>query len=217
MAGLRLDQRDAAIAKGAIAPGDPTKSSLIVRVFAAESDTRMPPDSAHKELTAAQKAILRRWVAEGAVYEPHWAYVVPTRPAVPKVRNTAWVRNPVDNFILARLESEKLTPSPQADKRTLLRRVSLDLTGLPPTPQEVRAFLADTWPDAYERVVDRLLASPAYGERMGGAVAGYGPLCGYGWFPRRPKYECLGVPGLCDRLFQRQQTIRPVYARTVSR
>ena len=166
MAGLRLDQRDAAIAKGAIVPGNPQKSKLLDRVFASDHEMRMPPTSAHKELKPEQKALLRRWVAEGAIYEPHWAYVVPTRPALPTVQHRAWVRNPVDAFILARLENEHIAPSPQADKRTLLRRVTLDLTGLPPTPEEIRAFLSDTRPDAYERVVDKLLASPAYGERM---------------------------------------------------
>jgi hypothetical protein len=166
-AGLRLDLRDAAVAKGALVPGRPEKSGLIRRINAAASTGLvMPPESAHKSLTAAQKALLTRWVAEGAPYEAHWAYLPPRRTAPPPVRNARWVRNPIDRFVLARLEAERVKPSPEADRRTLLRRVSLDLTGLPPAPDELRAFLADRRPDAYERAVDRLLASPRYGERM---------------------------------------------------
>jgi hypothetical protein len=165
-ADLRLDRRDGAVARRAIAPGKPEQSAIIARVFSTNPDLQMPPPSAHKALTPVQKATLRRWIAEGAEYEPHWAYVVPTRPILPTVKNETWVQNPVDAFVLARLEKEAIAPSPQADKRTLMRRVSLDLTGLPPTPEQVQAFVADTRPDAYERWVDRLLASPAYGERM---------------------------------------------------
>ena len=131
----------------------------------------MPPPFAHKVLTAAQKETIRRWVAEGAVYEGHWAYQPVKRPPVPVVTNSANaaeakapLRNPIDNFIQARLAREQLTPSPEADRRTLIRRVTLDLTGIPPTPQEAAAFIADASPDAYEKLVDRLLASPRYAE-----------------------------------------------------
>src|SRR5262249_31236373 len=110
--------------------------------------------------------VLQRWVDEGAVWGKHWAYETPQRPTPPAVKNAAWVRNPIDAFILARLEQEGLQPSPEASKEALIRRATLDLTGLPPTPQEVDAFLADTSPNAYEQVVDRLLKSPRYGERM---------------------------------------------------
>ncbi|MFO0908596.1 MAG: DUF1549 domain-containing protein [Isosphaeraceae bacterium] len=121
---------------------------------------------ANKTLSAAEKQLLKDWIAQGARYQTHWAFQAPTRPAQPRVSNESWVRSPIDRFILARLEAEKLAPTPEADRATLIRRVTLDLTGLPPTPEEVDAFLADPHPDAYERLVDRLLNSPRYGERM---------------------------------------------------
>jgi len=172
MAGMRLDRREEALkptATGAIpiVPGDPDKSAIVQRIFAPDPRT-MPPAFAHKVLTAAQKETIRRWVAEGAVYEGHWAYQPVTRPPVPAVANTANgnapIRNPIDNFIQARLAREQLTPAPEADRRTLIRRVTLDLTGIPPTPRESAAFIADSSPDAYEKLVDRLLASPRYAE-----------------------------------------------------
>jgi hypothetical protein len=136
-----------------------------MRIFATDPARRMPPKYAEKVLTDAQKETIRRWVAEGAVYEGHWAYQPVKRPPVPEVADAkAPLRNPIDNFIQARLAREQLPPSPEADRRTLLRRVTLDLTGIPPTPQEADAFLNDHWPDAYEKLVDRLLASPAYAE-----------------------------------------------------
>ena len=118
------------------------------------------------QLTAQQKDLLRAWVAQGAPWAKHWAFVAPVRPELPTVKEKAWVRNPIDAFVLSRLAAEGLHPSPQASKEKLIRRVTLDLTGLAPTPEEVDAFLADNSSDAYERVVDRLLASPHYGERM---------------------------------------------------
>ncbi len=159
MMGLRLDIRDEAlkITKSGvtpIVPGDPDHSAIIQRVFADDKKV-MPPASAHKELTAAQKATIRQWVAEGAKYEGHWAYQPVQRYPVPAGQN------PIDYFIRARLEKEGLKPSLEADPRTLIRRVTLDLTGLPPTPEEVAAFLKD---GNYERVVDRLMASPRYAE-----------------------------------------------------
>jgi len=164
--GLRLDIRDEALAKEAIVPGKPEESELIDRVTSDDEFERMPPKKSTKRLTNAQKELLRRWIAEGAEYQPHWAYVVPERPAVPTVKARDRVRNPVDAFVLKTLETKKLTPAPEADRRTLLRRLSLDLTGLPPTPSEVAAFLDDADPQAYERQVDRLLDSPHFGERM---------------------------------------------------
>jgi hypothetical protein len=161
-ADLRLDLRDPAIKAGAIVPGNPGKSRLLTRVFATDDALLMPPTSAHKTLTPTQKALLKRWVTEGAEYQPHWAYISPRRPAVPGTKG----QNPVDAFILAKLAEKKIKPSAQADRRTLIRRVSLDLIGIPPTPAEVEAFVADKSPNAYEKVVDRLLASPHYGERM---------------------------------------------------
>src|SRR5215472_17337587 len=172
MAGMRLDIRDEALKPTKsgitpIVPGDPDHSEIIARVFAANPARIMPPNYAHKELTAAQKDTIRRWVAEGAKYEGHWAYQPVKRPAVPEIdKPAAPIRNPIDNFIQARLAREGITPSPEADRRTLIRRVSLDLTGLPPTPPEVEAFVKDAAPDAYEKLVDRLLRHPRYAEKQ---------------------------------------------------
>src|SRR3954469_11664560 len=161
MAGMRLDIRDEALkptARGTvpIAPGDPDKSGIIQRIFA-DGARVMPPASVHKELTGAQKDTIRRWVAEGAKYEGHWAYQPVQRTAV-----SAEV-NPIDYFIRERLTREGLKPSAEADRRTLIRRATLDLTGIPPTPEEVAAFIKD---GAYEKVVDRLLASPRFAEQQ---------------------------------------------------
>ena len=170
-AGLRLDLRDEALKpakSGAvpIVPGNLELSELIERVFADEPELVMPPASGGKPLSDDQKATIKRWVTEGAAYQGHWAFISPVRHQVPGVQETGWVRNPIDAFVLAKLAAEGLQPAPEAGKYTLLRRVSLDLTGLPPTPAEIDAFIADDAPDAYEKVVDRLLASQSYGERM---------------------------------------------------
>ncbi|MCS6777711.1 MAG: DUF1553 domain-containing protein [Chloroherpetonaceae bacterium] len=166
-AGLRLDVRAEALKRRVIVPGKPEQSTLIARIFSTGTVPIMPPPSAHKPLTARQKELLRRWIAQGAPYEAHWAFTpLPRHIPVPKVRNIRWVRNPIDAFVLARLEALGIAPSPEADRVTWLRRVTLDLTGLPPAPDDVDAFLADRSPDAYEKVVDRLLRSPRYGERM---------------------------------------------------
>ncbi|MFN3648166.1 MAG: PSD1 and planctomycete cytochrome C domain-containing protein [Armatimonadota bacterium] len=166
---LRLDRKQDLFTRrgpGApVVPGKPAESRLWVRVAAANPAHQMPPPSSGKSLTPRQKELLRRWIAQGAPWSQHWAFVAPKRPALPVVKKTEWVRNPVDRFILSRLEKERMAPSAEADRATLLRRLSLDLTGLPPTPEEVDAFLADRRPDAYERQVERLLASPHYGER----------------------------------------------------
>lgn len=163
---LQLDVRDVAIQRGAIVPGKPDGSKLVDHIFAENPDDRMPPPESGKVLTSEQKALLKEWIAAGAVYEPHWAYIHPNRPEVPRTKDTAWARNPIDAFILRGLEAKGVRPSPEADQRNLLRRLSLDLVGLPPTPEEVRAYVSDTKPSAYERQVDRLLDSPHYGERM---------------------------------------------------
>jgi hypothetical protein len=163
---LRLDQAESAYKK-AVIPGNADESPLVKRIFSSDPDEMMPPPDSHHLLTPEQKETMKRWVAQGAKYEEHWAYVAPVRPQLPEVRRKDWVRNPIDAFVLAKLESEGLEPSPEADPITLMRRVTLDLTGLPPTQAEVDAYLADCKkPGAYERLVDRLLASPAYGERM---------------------------------------------------
>ncbi len=163
---LRLDVRDVAVARGAFVPGKPAESKLVARICSEDPGEIMPPPKTKKQLTVQEKELLRRWIADGADYEAHWAFVPPARPALPAVRNKAWVRNPIDRFVLARLDRHGIDPSPEADRTTLLRRLTLDLTGLPPNPREVDDFLADRSPDAYDKVVSRLLASPRYGERM---------------------------------------------------
>jgi len=169
MAGLRLDIREDALKVTRsgitpILPGRPDKSAIIQRIFASTPAKIMPPASAHKELTQTQKEIIRRWVEQGAVYEGHWAYQPVKRPSPPQLADTSLVRNPIDAFIQDRLRQENLSASKEADRRTLIRRVALDLTGVPPTIAEVEAFASDRAPDAYEKVVDRLLASARYAE-----------------------------------------------------
>jgi len=212
MSGLRLDLRDEAVKSKAIVPGNPEQSAIIARVFAKDQDLLMPPMASHKSLSDEQKAMLKRWVSQGAEYQPHWAYIAPVRPAVPKLTDARYpVRNPIDAFIRQRLMEKRILPSAEADARMLLRRLYLDLTGMPPTTAEVEAFVAEEaasrklartgdaetqrirdrgrerqrdqngkiaakaapsptpdsrLPSPYERVVDRLLASPHYGERM---------------------------------------------------
>ncbi len=170
--GLRLDKRDAAIkpaesGKVAIVPGKTDQSELVRRIFSADDDERMPPKDSNKHLTDAQKQTLRDWIAQGAEYKLHWAFVPPVKANLPAVKHADWVRNTIDQFVLARLEAEGIAPSPEADRPTLVRRLYLDLLGLPPTPEQVDAFVLDNLPDAYERLVDGLLQSPHYGERWG--------------------------------------------------
>ena len=150
----------------AIVSGDPARSEMIRRITASNPATRMPPATSAYKLTAVEIEQIRRWIEEGARWQQHWAWIAPQRAEVPKVREGSWPRNPVDSFVLERLEREGLHPSPEADRERLIRRVTLDLTGLPPVPADVDAFVADQSANAYEKVVDRLLASPRYGERM---------------------------------------------------
>jgi hypothetical protein len=163
-AALRLDRREDALDTGAIVPGSPQKSLLIERVFASDAKKVMPPLKTRHKLAAAQKETLQRWIAAGAEYQPHWAFIPPKPPTLPSVRNVKWVRNAIDAFILAELEKQRMEPAPEADRRALARRVSLDLTGLPPDPTIVERFVVDCSPDAYEHLVDRLLDSPEWGE-----------------------------------------------------
>jgi len=163
-AGMRLDIREDALKPTEtdalpIVPGKPDESEIISRIM--DDGDPMPPEKAHKALTPAQKELFRRWVAEGAVYEPHWAYAPLAKPAVPR-----GAVNPIDAFVKAKLQAKKIKPSAEAEKSRLLRRVSLDLTGLPPTPAETAAFLADRSRGAYAKQVERLLASPQHGERL---------------------------------------------------
>ena len=167
---LRLDTREGAFRvkddKTVVIPGKSAESELIRRVTNTDPDEVMPPPKSNRKLTPAQIELLKRWVDQGAKWDLHWALVPPVRAELPKVKQTRWPQNAIDQFVLARLEKEGLKPAPEADKQRLLRRVTLDLTGLPPTPAEIDAFLADRAPNAFEKVLDRLLASPRYGERM---------------------------------------------------
>ncbi len=176
-ADLRLDQRSDAVA-AAIVPGEPEASELVTRIFADDIDLVMPPPHSARSLTSEQKARLRQWIAEGAPYESHWAFASPERPALPQIdvataadpaeraiRET-WSGHPVDRFLLQAIDEQQLAPQREADRETLIRRLTFDLTGLPPTLAEIDAFVADVAPGAYERLVDRLLSSPRLGERM---------------------------------------------------
>lgn len=165
-ADLRLDVREDAIKTGSITPGNLAKSELVTRIHSADASLLMPPPKSNRRLNAEQKKLLERWVQEGAVYNTHWAFVKPNRPASPSVKKKEWIRNPIDAFVLAKLEQAGLAPSPEADRTTLIKRLSIDLTGLPPTPAEVEGFLADKSENAYGNVVDRLMASRHFGERM---------------------------------------------------
>jgi hypothetical protein len=172
--GLRLDlaedsRKPAKSGAAAIVPGKPDASEMLQRIAAADPDDAMPPAKTGKKLTAEQAATLRQWIAEGGAYQGHWAFLPPERPAIPQpdaAAPSAWRENPIDAFLYERMVKAGLRPNAEADRRTLIRRVALDLTGLPPTPEEADAFAADTSPQAYEKVVDRLLASPRYGEKM---------------------------------------------------
>jgi len=191
-ANISFSYREQALGKGksgrpTVVPGNPRASELMARITSSDPEVRMP---LHRPpLQPAQIALLRRWIAQGAPWSDYWAFVPPKPQALPAVQHGGWVRQPLDRFILARLEKEKLAPSPEADKAALLRRVSLDLTGLPPTPEEQAAFLADTAKDAYEKQVDRLLASPRYGERWASMwldLARYGDSKGFEKDKSRP-------------------------------
>ncbi len=185
---MRLDMESTAKielrgGRRSIVPGDPDASEIYRRISSDNKTVRMPPAYMGREkLTPREVELIRDWIAQGANWEPFWSFIPPKRPALPAIKDAAWIRNPIDVFILSRLEREGLHPSPEADKRTLIRRVTLDLTGLPPTPAEVDAFLADSSSAAYEKVVDRLLSSPHYAERMAFRwmeAARYGDTNGY--------------------------------------
>lgn len=192
-AGLRLDQRPAATAElpsgtRAIVAGDPASSELWMRLTTTDQAERMPPVETGQTLTEAERQTLRTWIEQGAPYAEFWSFVPPRRPPLPQVKSPAWPRSPIDHFILARLEQENWAPSPEADRHQLIRRLSLDLRGLPPTPAEVQEFIDDSHPFAYERLVDRLLADPAYGERWARVwldMARYADSRGYGSDPLR--------------------------------
>ncbi|MCB0610976.1 MAG: DUF1549 domain-containing protein, partial [Lewinella sp.] len=172
-AGLRLDQAESAYAEltehpgyFAVKPGKTGHSQLVSRILTEDPELMMPPPASDLVLSSAEKAILIRWIKQGAVYKPLWSLIPPERPKLPEVSHKTWPKNGIDYFILQKNELQSRQQAEEADKETLLRRVSLDLTGLPPTLEEIDAFLADTDPNAYEKAVDRLLASPHFGERM---------------------------------------------------
>jgi len=169
-ADLRLDVEENIKADlggyAAVVPGKPDESALFERITADDPDMQMPPVDSGKSLTAEEKQLFRQWIAEGAPWSDHWAYVAPQRVDPPEVENADWPLNWIDNFILAKLQAEGIAPSPEADRVTLIRRLSFDLTGLPPTPEQVDEFVNDKDDNAYEKLVDRLLASDRYGERM---------------------------------------------------
>lgn len=190
---LRLDVRDEAIQSRkdgtqAIKPGDPGASTLVARITSRDPDEMMPPTKEGHPLSVAEVELLKQWVQAGAPYAAHWAFVKPVRPALPKVRDVHWPKNEIDHFVLSALEAKGLKPAPPVDRHSLVRRLSLDLTGLPPSPELVHSFVSDARPGAVERLVDRLLASPAYGERwarMWMDIARYADSAGYGSDPLR--------------------------------
>ena len=190
--GLRLDTEVGAVADQggtfAIVKGQPDKSELVRRTSSTDPDVQMPPKGTGKRLTEREVSLLKEWVRQGGNYATHWSYSKPVRPAVPSVKDAAWAKNDIDRFLLSRLEREGLKPLPEADRHSLIRRVSLDLTGLPPTWAEVEAFVSDKDANAFEKVVDRLLKSPAYGEHFGHMwldLARYADSAGYADDPSR--------------------------------
>ncbi len=215
--GLRLDAEDSAVADlggyAAIVRGKPDDSELMRRVTSDDPDLLMPPKASGRRLNEREVALLKQWIEQGAAFARHWSYVKPVRPAVPEVQDKTWPRNAIDSFLLARLEREGLKPSPEADRYALIRRVTLDLTGLPPTVEEVDQFVADASPDAYEKLVDRLLASDAYGEhwaRLWLDLARYADSAGYADDPPRTIWA---LSRLRDPVAEREQAVRPVHDR----
>ena len=190
--GLRLDTFAGATEDlggyAAIVPGDADQSEIIIRISEEDTDLVMPPPEAGEPLSDKERALLRQWINSGAEYEPHWSYTRISRPAIPTVSDSSWPQNPIDQFILAKLESEGLTPSQEADRMTLARRLALDLTGLPVSPEQVDQFVADVSTDAFEKFVDALLSHPGYGEHMARGwldLARYADSAGYADDPPR--------------------------------
>lgn len=184
---LRLDIEEIAFKKlesnhRSIVPGSLSKSELFQRITSEEVDYKMPPPESKLALSDYEKALIGKWIRQGAEWKPHWSFIKPKRKDIPVVQKKDWVQQPIDQFILKKLEEKDIEPSEKADKETLLRRVTLDLTGLPPSIKEMDDYLADTSPNAFEKVVDRLLSSPHYGERMAADwmdVARYADTHGY--------------------------------------
>ncbi len=216
-ADLRLDTRAglfrSADGSTVVVPARPDESELWLRIASDDPETRMPPPKAGKPLVPAQADLVRRWIEQGAVWKGHWSFIPAARPAAPQPSRS----DTIDRFLRARLDVAGLEPSPEADRPTLIRRLSLDLIGLPPTPEEVDAFVRDERPDAYERLVDRLLASPHYGERMAALLARPGPVRRHPGLSQRQPRQHLALPRLRDPRVQRQQAVRPVHDRAARR
>ena len=190
---------------------------MIRRITSEDADERMPPAKTGRKLTAAEIETIRAWIAGGAKYSKHWSYEPPQRPPLPNVSRPDWCRNAIDYFVLAQLDQAGLAPEPEADRYRLIRRLSLDLTGLPPTIEEVDAFVHDDRPDAYERLVDRLLASPAYGEHWARKwldLARYADTTGYEKDSMRTD---LAVSRLGDQRAQRRHAVRSIHDRATCR
>ena len=190
---------------------------MIARIFSDDPDEQMPPPASHKSLTAAQKDLLKRWIAAGAEYQPHWSFIAPKRPDLPAVKNEAWVRNPIDRFILAKLEQNGLQPAPEADRRTLARRVSLDLTGLPPTPADVEQFVNDTVAGCLREIRRSAARLAALGRASRPLLARRRPLCRHQRHPLRQLSRDLVVPRLGDQRLQPQHAVRSVHDRATGR
>ena len=199
-ADLRLDIKAGAFADlgghAAFVAGKPNESEALRRILSDDADEQMPPPTTGKKPTAAQIELIRQWITQGAKWSEHWSYIPPTRPSVPKIRERERSRNAVDRFILARLEQENLKSSPEADRVTLLRRLSLDLIGLPPTLSEVDSFLADKSPDALHAASRSSLGVAALRRTLGSPVARRGPLCRFGWVRKRQVAASLVLPRL---------------------
>ena len=214
---LRLDIAEEAYAQRdslpAITPGKPDESLLHLRITADDVEERMPPPEAHKELTPLQIGILTRWIEQGAAFKPHWAFISPSRPDIPEMEE-GWARNEIDAFVLATLKQKGLSPSVEADRRTLIRRLSFDLTGLPPTSEEITTFLEDTSVNAYENLVDRFLASPRFGERMALHWLERSPVCRHQRLLDRWRAAHVDMARLGDSGLQWQYAVRPVRYRT---
>lgn len=206
-----------AVELDAIAPGSPEKSELLRRILLDHPEKQAPPPwkSKKPKLSAKEIELLRQWIAEGAEYEGHWAFLPVANPHPPEVKDPTWIRNDIDRFVLAELERRDSAPLCEADRATLIRRVSLDLIGLPPSPDEVREFIADQRPDAYERLVDRLLASQHYGERVDviGSTRRYAYFNGY-----TIDSECdVAVSRLGHQGAERRPAVRPIHHRATRR
>ena len=221
-AGLRLDERKSAIGvlesgDRAIVPGKPGEGELVRRIFSTDPDERMPPPKSRHQLSAAQKNLLKQWVAGGAVVRSPLVVRRPGSAAAAGGAEPNWPRNPIDRFVLARLEREGLKPSPEADKATLIRRVTLDLTGLPPTPAEVDAFLADTSRRRLRKGGRSAARLAALRRADGAGLARRGPLCRHARLPHRLRPRHVALARLGDRRVQSQHAVRPIHDRAIGR